>query len=150
MHYALSPEQTAISYVRQPFFNRKRVGYNPDFLGAYIPNETYFLSHEQRATLLQMIEAKHLTTTAYKENKRLLEMSLIDLSFASSSLEGNTYSYLDTEILIKYNEVTDGKTKEETQMILNHKQAIEYLVWYKKDLQYDQKTFCELHQLLAQ
>jgi hypothetical protein len=73
---------------------------------------------------------------------------LIDLSFASSYLEGNTYSYLDTEVLLKYNEVNKEKTSEETQMILNHKKAIEYMIYYKKELDFDKQTFFEIHSLL--
>jgi len=53
---------------------------------------------------------------------------LIDLSYASSKLEGNTYSYLDTEVLIKYGESAEGKTVFETQMILNHKEVIKYII----------------------
>jgi hypothetical protein len=56
------------------------------------------------------------------------------LSYTSSKLEGNTYSYLDTEVLIKYNEVAEGKTQMETQMILNHKTAIKYLIDHRKEI----------------
>jgi len=74
---------------------------------------------------------------------------LIDLSYASSYLEGNTYSYLDTEVLIKYNEINKEKARWETQMILNHKKAIEYMIYYKKDLDFTKKTFFEIHTLLG-
>lgn len=58
----------------------------------------------------------------------ILNRLLIDLSWASSQLEGNTYSRLDTERLIEFGQAAEGKDVLETQMILNHKQAIEYLV----------------------
>ena len=45
------------------------------------------------------------------KNRRAIENLLIDLSYASSKMEGNTYSYLDTEVLIKYNAEADGKEK---------------------------------------
>lgn len=48
---------------------------------------------------------------------------MIEFSWKSSAIEGNTYSLLGTEALIKNNIIGEGKTKEETQMILNHKDA---------------------------
>jgi fido (protein-threonine AMPylation protein) len=60
--------------------------------------------------------------------KDILNRLLIDLSWASSQLEGNTYSRLDTERLIEFGQAAEGKDALETQMILNHKEAIEYLV----------------------
>ncbi|MDP2812381.1 MAG: Fic family protein [bacterium] len=51
------------------------------------------------------------------------ERIMIEFSWKSSVIEGNTYSLLGTEALIKNNVVGKGKTKEETQMILNHKDA---------------------------
>ncbi len=70
------------------------------------------------------------------------------MSFASSSLEGNTYSYLDTEVLVKYNEIAEGKSKDDTQMIINHKKCIEYMLHYKKEIAYSPQSFKEIHTLL--
>ena len=58
-------------------------------------------------------------TLINKEYERIM----IEFSWKSSSIEGNTYSLLATEALIKENIVAKGKTREETQMILNHKDA---------------------------
>ena len=51
---------------------------------------------------------------------------LIDLSWNSSRLEGNTYSLLETERLLELSEAAKGKDLRETQMIVNHKAAIEF------------------------
>ena len=59
--------------------------------------------------------------------RQILDRLLIDLSWASSRLEGNTYSLLETERLIAFGEAAPGKTPFETQMVLNHKAAIEFL-----------------------
>ena len=79
----------------------------------------------------------------------MIETLLIDLSFASSKLEGNTYSYLDTEVLIKYGQSADGKTTLETQMILNHKQVLKYIIEERNNIWLNKKTFFELHTLLG-
>ena len=57
-----------------------------------------------------------------------LDRLLIDLSRASSRLEGNTYPLLETERLIAFGEAASGKTPFETQMLHNHIAAIEFLV----------------------
>lgn len=57
-----------------------------------------------------------------------LSKLLIDLSWASSHLEGNTYSQLDTQALIEYGQANKDKPAEDAVMILNHKKAIEYML----------------------
>jgi Fic family protein len=59
--------------------------------------------------------------------KKELERLIIELSWKSSKIEGNTYTLLDTEKLILENKAAPGKTKDETQMILNHKEAFEFV-----------------------
>lgn len=135
-------------YFEIPVWERKKVIYNYNFLMNYKPNETYFFSEENLKKLQNSIIDLHINTDFYKTNKRFLETLLIDISFASSYLEWNTYSYLDTEILIKYNEINKEKTQQETQMILNHKKAIEYMIYYKKELNFNRNTFFEIHSLL--
>jgi len=56
-----------------------------------------------------------------------LERFVIELSWKSSKIEGNTYSLLDTERLIKSGLEADGHTKDEATMILNHKKAFDYV-----------------------
>lgn len=57
-----------------------------------------------------------------------MERLSIDLSWKSSQIEGNTYSLLDTEILLKEQQTAKGKTVEEATMLLNHKKAIDFLL----------------------
>ena len=61
----------------------------------------------------------------------------IDLSWKSSQIEGNTYSLLETERLLKEKQTASGKTKEEAVMLLNHKDALDFILDvpdYLKDL----------------
>lgn len=67
----------------------------------------------------------HLTVSAYdKEMERLA----IDLSWKSSQIEGNTYSLLETERLLKEKETAAGKPKDDAIMLLNHKEAINFII----------------------
>jgi Fic family protein len=59
--------------------------------------------------------------------KKELQRLIIELSWKSSKIEGNTYTLLDTEKLLLENKVAQDKTKEETQMILNHKEAFDFI-----------------------
>ena len=81
--------------------------------------------------------------------KDILSRLLIDLSWASSRLEGNTYSQLDTERLIELGQAADGKDAAETQMILNHKDAIQFLVRDPAQAPLSAPTLIALHALLS-
>ena len=124
-----SPEGEEIkAYVRQPRAMRSPVGYRLAFLEQYHPNHTTYLPKSLRDQLHSMGRASTEHTPAGTFARDILNRLLIDLSWASSQLEGNTYSRLDTERLIEFGQAAEGKDALETQMILNHKQAIEYLV----------------------
>jgi hypothetical protein len=75
---------------------------------------------------------------------------LIDLSWASSHLEGNTYSRLDTRELIEHGKAARGKAAIETQMILNHRTAIEMLVENIDSAEFNRYTVMNLHSALAE
>ncbi|MBI2519531.1 MAG: Fic family protein [Bdellovibrio sp.] len=90
---------------------------------------------------------KELSEEARKKKKEKL---VIDLSWASSNIEGNTYSLLETEGLLKYNQTAKGKNFQEAQMILNHKSAIEYIRQGSHYKTIDKQKVLELHQILMQ
>lgn len=71
-----------------------------------------------------------------EQYKKETERLTIEFAWKSSHIEGNTYSLLDTEALIKDQKEADGHTKEEAIMILNHKKALDYI----RDTQGDFKT----------
>ncbi|OYY02506.1 MAG: cell filamentation protein Fic [Sphingobacteriia bacterium 35-40-5] len=62
------------------------------------------------------------------EFKTEMERLAIDLSWKSSQIEGNTYSLLETERLLKYKETAAGKTKDEATMLVNHKSALDFII----------------------
>ena len=125
----LSAEGAAVrAYVRQPYQQRRPVGYNIEFLERYYPNQTAYLPADLRAQLHSIGRSPAEQAAAGTFARDILNRLLIDLSWASSRLEGNTYSRLDTERLIEFGQAAEGKDALETQMILNHKAAIEYLV----------------------
>jgi Fic family protein len=62
------------------------------------------------------------------EYKKELERLAIDLSWKSSQIEGNTYSLLETERLLKDKETAQGKPKDDAIMLLNHKDALDFII----------------------
>ena len=136
--------------VRRPVTLRTPVGYRREFLHDYRPNETWYLPSESRTRLRELGETRSAERPAGTYARDVLGRLLIDLSWASSKLEGNTYTRLDTQRLIERGEAAAGKDGRETQMILNHKRAIEYLVDGADEVGYDSHTFQNLHALLSE
>lgn len=82
--------------------------------------------------------------------KKELERLVIELSWKSSKIEGNTYTLLDTEKLILENKEAPGHTKDETQMILNHKDTFNYIRFHASQFQtLTRKNLEELHSILV-
>lgn len=137
------------AYVRKLPEARKPVGYNGAFLNAYWPNESFYLSAAERAHLREVGTPAIAGQPAGTYAKQILNRLLIDLSWNSSRLEGNTYSLLDTKRLIDLGEEAEGKERLEAQMILNHKDAIEFLVGTAEEIGFNRYTILNLHALLA-
>lgn len=146
----LSPEAKELeSLVRQPLMLRTPVGYHRTFLDSYRPNETYYLSKDIRDELLSQGQAVSTNEPAGTYARQLANRLLIDLSWNSSRLEGNTYSLLETERLIFAGEAATGKNAFEAQMILNHKGAIEFLIDAADEIGFNRYTLLNLHALLS-
>jgi hypothetical protein len=138
------------SLIRRPLAARRPVGYREQFLLGYEPNRSAYLPPKLR---------EHLHTsgrTAFGERpagtyaRQILNRLLVDLSWASSRLEGNTYTRLDTENLVRFGKSAEGRDANETQMILNHKAAIELLVERAEEVGFNAYTFQNLHALLSE
>jgi Fic family protein len=136
-------------YLRQPIGTRKPVGYNREFLDSYRPNVSSYLSPAERARLQEVGKPSTPNQPAGTYAKQILNRLLIDLSWNSSRLEGNTYSLLDTRRLIDFGLEAQGKEQLEAQMILNHKDAIEFLVSSADGVGFNRYTILNLHALLA-
>ncbi len=77
---------------------------------------------------LQIKFQNNISQLTENEYKKEFERLAIDLSWKSSQIEGNTYSLLETEKLLKEKETAAGKTKDEAIMLLNHKEALDFII----------------------
>ena len=136
--------------VRRPTSERDPVGYNRAFLEGYEPNRSAYLPDAVRSRLRDLGRSPVRERAAGTYARDILHRLMIDLSWASSRLEGNTYSRLDTQNLIEFGHAAEGKDQSEAQMILNHKAAIEMLVDHADEIGFDAFTFFNLHALLSE
>lgn len=147
---SLSREAKQIrAQVTRPVAQRDPVGYKDAFLDQYVPNESAYLSDSLREDLARegRVGASQLPAGTYV--RKVLDRLLIDLSWNSSRLEGNTYSILETQRLLQHGEATEGKNSIEAQMLLNHKAAIELLADQAEEIGFNHCTICNLHALLS-
>lgn len=142
--------QAKLKYLDTPSFGRKKTAYNADLIDSYVPNKTQYISNEMRSSMSKagVRFDKELAAGTYAKN--IVQRLLIDLSYNSSRLEGNTYSLLDTKKLLEKGVTADGSLNEEAVMILNHKEAILFLVENALEIEVTPFVIRNLHQLLAQ
>lgn len=146
----LSPAaQEVRRLIRRPISRRKPVGYRTAFLEDYRPNVSAYLSPVVRRKLAELGGGGSAPLPAGTYFRKVMDRLLIDLSWNSSRLEGNTYSLLETQRLLELGEGADGKKAEEAQMILNHKAAIELLAEEAEEIGFNRYTICNLHALLS-
>lgn len=115
-----------VAWVQAPLGTRTPVGYDPRFVDDYTPNQS---------SLLPPLLAKDLFNQGRSQDQQpagtyareVLEQLLIDLSWSSSRLEGNNKSLLDTRALFALGD-PGGPLDRDTLMLLNHKDAIEFMV----------------------
>jgi Fic family protein len=137
------------SLVSLPIQHRKPVGYNREFLESYRPNIDSYLTQEDKKWLAEISKTLREDQPAGTYAKEILNRLLIDLSWNSSRLEGNTYSLLETERLILQGHTGNNKSVVETLMILNHKDAIEFIVQGADSNGFNRYTILNLHAMLA-
>ena len=143
--FALSAE--ASRFAKPPHL-RTPVAYDPSVIGNYRANVTRWLPEaaEERMRAAATSIQHQLDASTYSQ--QIAERFLIDLSWASSAFEGNTYSYLETEALIKFGSAATGHDVSEATMIMNHKKAILTLLENLDNETLNVETVSRMHALL--
>ncbi len=107
-------------------------GFNLNLIGRTLWELTLFTPSEiLKLDALQTQFRTNISQLSPKEYEKEMERLAIDLSWKSSQIEGNTYSLLETERLLKEKQTATGKTKDDAVMLLNHKEAIDFIVAQK-------------------
>ncbi|NOR18810.1 MAG: hypothetical protein GQ538_01810 [Xanthomonadales bacterium] len=144
------PAREVFKYVTSPLSNRINVGYQRSFLDEYRPNVSSYLTAEDKITLLALGEIDKQAYSGDGFTQKVQDRLLIDLSFNSSRLDGNTYSLLDADRLVQDGAAAGGKSVEETQTILNHKAAVEFLLEPNEQIRLNRFVIINLHAYLSE
>ena len=103
--------------------------FNFELIRNVLPNVSLFTTEEKlRLESAQQTFLNNMSTLSEVEYRKEMERLGVDLSWKSSQIEGNTYSLLETERLLKEKLTAQGKTKEEAVMLLNHKDALDFIL----------------------
>lgn len=103
--------------------------FNFDLIRNILPHVRLFTEEEnERLDKAQQLFRQHIEGMTDLEYHKEMERLGVDLSWKSSQIEGNTYSLLETERLLREKQTAQGKTKEEAIMLLNHKDALDFIL----------------------
>jgi len=129
-YYNLFDDTTIEEYFDKEIDERRIISeFNLQLISVTLNNVDLFTNEELlKLSKLQDIYTNNIDKLSESEYKKELERLAIDLSWKSSQIEGNTYSLLETEQLLKEKETASGKTREEATMLLNHKAAIDFII----------------------
>ncbi|HEX4999847.1 MAG TPA: Fic family protein, partial [Terriglobia bacterium] len=147
--YSLAGAAVVREHLKTPYNQRKPVTYQRNFLDRYVPNKTFYIAERDRTRLHEAGRPAPPPVPAGTYARRILEKLLIDLSWASSRMEGNTYNLLETEELIRYGKEATGKDRKEAIMIINHKEAIQYVVDHLDLITISRAALFDIHALLS-
>ena len=148
--YTIAGSAVVRAHLQTPYNQRAPKNYNKEFLDRYIPNITFYLSEAERDALHTAGAPSGRPLPAGTYARRILERLLVDLAWESSRMEGNTYDILETEELVRFGKEASGKNRKEAVMILNHKEAIEYVVENLDSIDITRQDICNIHALLAE
>ncbi|BDS08984.1 hypothetical protein NT6N_40240 [Oceaniferula spumae] len=154
---AISTEKLTLSFeaetiresVNRPREHRQAVGHKLALLDYYKPNQSTYLNLALRQELATLGRVGASQAPAGTYLRQVMDRFLVDLSWNSSRLEGNSYSLQETQRLLARGEAAAGKGAEEAQMLLNHQAAVEMLSAQAREIDFNRHTICNLHALLA-
>ncbi|ELR68179.1 filamentation induced by cAMP protein Fic [Fulvivirga imtechensis AK7] len=134
--YIISPTFEVIQPINIDQYYEKEIdereikeGFNFSIITEVLAKHSVFTENELlKLNELQDSFQRNISQLTENEYKKEFERLAIDLSWKSSQIEGNTYSLLETERLLKEKETAAGKTKEEATMLLNHKDALDFII----------------------
>src|SRR5690606_5984856 len=134
--YVVSPANQLLGYIDMDAYFEKEIderdireGFNFQLIEDVLANADIFTADET-SDLKQLQDEfrRNLEQMSVDVYNKEMERLAIDLSWKSSQIEGNTYSLLETERLLKDKETAAGKPKDDATMLLNHKEALNFII----------------------
>jgi prophage maintenance system killer protein len=145
--YTLNDRTIAKAYLQTDWLLRSEKPFNLDVIESYTPNQSRYLPANDSS--MMRMESLAAVPTADTLSEVVFRRFMIDFTWASSRLEGNTYSLLETIELLENGKVAPKKSTHETQMIRNHGDAIGYVIENARNIQISPVEIRSIHALLS-
>lgn len=133
--YEISPAYGILATIDVDTYFQKEIDerqiidhFNFDLIDTIKYAPLFTTEERNRLRKLQDQFTSNISKLSSSQYKKEMERLAVDLSWKSSQIEGNTYSLLETERLLMEKETASGKSLEEAKMLLNHKEALDYLI----------------------
>ncbi len=147
VRYQLNRILLAKKFMALDYLNRSMCRYDLNRLTFYTPNQSNLLDKEIQQEMRILSNAT--IQAGETVNDRIFKRMIIDFSWTSSKLEGNTYTIEETEKLIQKSIRSDNRTPYEALMIENHAHAARYIINYSKDIAIAPVEIRGLHAMLS-
>ena len=135
--------------VTRPLAHRQEVGHKLALLDYYQPNQSTYLNLALKQELASVGRLGASNSPAGTYLRQNMNHFLVDLSWNSSRLEGNSYNHAETNRFLSSSQPSAGKNADENQMLVNHQSAIEILAAQTEEMRFDHHTICNFHAILA-
>lgn len=127
--YLMMPLDIDTYFIKDVDERKVQESFNFQLIREVLPKVVLFTPEEKiRLESAHKEFLANMETLSELEYRKEMERLGVDLSWKSSQIEGNTYSLLETERLLKEKLTAQGKTKEEAIMLLNHKDALDFIL----------------------
>ena len=150
--YRVAGGEAVLAHLKTPASHRPPARYRSEFAGRYRPNESRYLTDADCAELVKagtpVLDPLFIADGVTYARRVLSELE-VDMSWASSRMEGNSYDELETESLVRAGRTADGKSFDDAVMILNHRGAIRYVVENLADIEIGWPDLRNIHSLLS-
>lgn len=150
--YRVAGGEAVLAHLRTPIHRRPTARYRGGFARRYRPNESHYLTAADRERLAKAgtpVLGQIQASTGVTYVRSVVEEVVVDMSWASSRIDGNGYSLPETESLVESGRVPPGKSLRDTATILNHKAAIRYLVQELAEIEIGWQSLRNVHALLS-
>lgn len=145
--YSLNEQMMAEAYARIDVAQRANKPFQMSVITDYVPNESRLMPEQMAQDLKEASESAIKMGDTL--NETIFRRYLIDFAWASSRMEGNTYTLLDTQALVEHGIEAEGKSKEEAQMVRNHVSAIEYILKHAREIDITPVEVRGIHSILS-
>ena len=150
--YRVAGGEAVLAHLRTPVHLRSTARYRTEFARRYRPNESHYLTETDRERLAKA-SAPHIVqgqaVTGLTFARRVSEELVVDMAWASSRIEGNRYSLLETASLVDSGRAPPGKSLRDTATILNHEAAIRYVVKELAEIRIGWRWLRNVHAFLS-